>query len=90
MHSPFPPSLCLSQALPCPCGSMSIGYLVALVTKMPFWILSSSVGKPCVSITVMQNAKYLCLTHEALLQSETQNELGLCMLAAGTQYYVNR
>ena len=35
------------QERPWLCGSISSGYLVARVTKMPFWMLSSSVGRPC-------------------------------------------
>ena len=35
------------QFLPCPCGSMMSGYRAAFVTMMPFWIESSSFGKPC-------------------------------------------
>ena len=34
------------QALPCVCGSIRRGYLVALVTMIPFWMDSSSLGSP--------------------------------------------
>ena len=40
-------SLFLIHALPWPWGSISKGYRVALVTMMPFWVDSSSLGKPC-------------------------------------------
>ena len=40
-------SLFLIHALPWPWGSISKGYRVALVTMIPFWVDSSSLGKPC-------------------------------------------
>lgn len=39
-------SLFLIQAFPWPCGSINRGYLVALVTIMPFWTDNSSFGNP--------------------------------------------
>lgn len=39
-------SLFLIQELACPWGSIISGYLEDLVTMIPFWILSSSVGRP--------------------------------------------
>ena len=38
--------LLVSQDFPWPCGSMSRGYLVALVTMSAFWMLKSSTGRP--------------------------------------------
>jgi len=35
------------QVRPWPCGSTSSGYLVAMVTMMPFCMESSSLGRPC-------------------------------------------
>ena len=40
-------SLFFIQIFPCPCGSINNGYLVALVTIMPFWTDNSSFGRPC-------------------------------------------
>lgn len=47
-RKPLSRSRCMSQALPWPWGSIRTGNLVALVTRIPFWMLSSSVGSPCV------------------------------------------
>ena len=43
----FTSSRFLIHCEPWPCGSTSTGYRVARVVIMPFWMLSSSVGKPC-------------------------------------------
>ena len=46
MRNLFTSSRRLIQPRPCPCGSMSNGHLDARVTMMPFWMESSSRGKP--------------------------------------------
>ena len=52
-------SLFLIQILPCPWGSMRSGKRDALVTMIPFWIDSSSLGSPCMFHSAIWREKFM-------------------------------